>query len=254
LKKIFDPVITEELRAEFENEVRMLRKLRHPHVVTLMAVCRKPPALSILTEFVAGGSLFELLHGPPAPAHRRHVIPECELPVLFPFMREMAAALNYMHAMLVVHRDVKSQNVLLTEGRRPIAKLCDFGLARMKSELCTGTMQWAGTPTYMAPELFEKKRYTETVDVFAFGVMLWEVASLEIPHANLDPEDIAHRIRQKDGAGLPVKHDWPKPLKALLKTSMAVLPMPVTSLIPRSTGPSGVSRMKLWYCLFVFDL
>eukprot|EP00438_Fugacium_kawagutii_P036096 Skav218077 [mRNA] locus=scaffold1832:171751:178187:- [translate_table: standard] len=46
LKKIFDPVLTEELKGEFENEVRMLRKLRHPNVVTLMAVCRMPPALS----------------------------------------------------------------------------------------------------------------------------------------------------------------------------------------------------------------
>merc|ERR1719216_421286 len=61
IKKIFDPVITEELRSEFENEVRMLRRLRHPNVVTLMAVCRKPPALSFLTEFVGGGTLFDLL-------------------------------------------------------------------------------------------------------------------------------------------------------------------------------------------------
>jgi len=219
IKKIFDPVITAELREEFENEVRMLRRLRHPNVVTLMAVCRVPPALSILTELVAGGSLFELLHSPPKA--RRKNVPDCEIGALMPVVQEAACGLAYLHWMLVVHRDIKSQNVLLTPGPVPVAKLCDFGLARMKSELCTGTMQWAGTAAYMAPELFAKKRYTEAVDVFAFGTMLWEVASTEIPHANLDAADIAHRVQHKDAAGLSITHSWPKSLKSLLRSTLA---------------------------------
>merc|ERR1719161_1488576 len=103
--------------------------------------------------------------------------------------------------MLVTHRDIKSQNVLLSGANPPDAKLCDFGLARMRSELCTGTMQWAGTAAYMAPELFAKRRYTEAVDVFAFGVVVWEAAAGEIPHANLEAEDIYRRVKQADGAG-----------------------------------------------------
>lgn len=220
LKKIFDPVITDELRGEFENEVRMLRRLRHPNVIIIMAVCRVPPALSILCELVSGGSMFELLHGPPQ-ARRPNSI-DCEPQSLLPVMQQSSAALAYLHAMLVVHRDVKSHNVLLTPGRFPVAKLCDFGLARPKSELGTGTMQWAGTACYMAPELFAKRRYTEAVDVFAFGVMLWETMSTEIPHANMEPADIAHRVQKQDGAGLPVMHGWPKSLKALLRTCLAV--------------------------------
>merc|ERR1712025_409926 len=76
----------------------------------------------------------------------------------------------------------------------------------------------------MAPELFARKRYNETVDCFAFGVMLWEVVSTEIPHANLDPADIAHRVSGKDGAGLTIVHRWPKPFKNLLRVLMAVDP------------------------------
>eukprot|EP00931_Biecheleriopsis_adriatica_P080451 TRINITY_DN53798_c0_g1_i1.p1 TRINITY_DN53798_c0_g1~~TRINITY_DN53798_c0_g1_i1.p1 ORF type:complete len:573 (+),score=127.70 TRINITY_DN53798_c0_g1_i1:53-1720(+) len=220
LKKIFDPVLTDELKAEFENEVRMLRRLRHPNVVTLMAVCRTPPALSILTEFVAGGSLYEVLHSPPS--SRPRGAPDCEPGIMLPMVRQAASALAYLHAMMVVHRDIKSQNVLLTEGNRPQAKICDFGLARMRSELCTGSMQYAGTAPYMAPELFAKKRYDEKVDVFAFGTMIWEVVSTEIPHANLDAPDIAHRVTHKDVAGLPLVHSWPKSLKSLLRSTLSV--------------------------------
>jgi len=57
------------------------------------------------------------------------------------------------------------------------------------------------------------------VDVFAFGTMIWEVASAEIPHANMDPADIAHRV-SKDGACLAVAHAWPKPLKLLLRSML----------------------------------
>merc|ERR1719229_890286 len=83
-------------------------------------------------------------------------------------------------------------------------------------------MQWAGTPAYMAPELFSKKRYAEPVDVFAFGTMIWEVAATELPHANLDPSDIAHRTQKQDGAGLPITHTWPKTLKNLINTTLSV--------------------------------
>lgn len=220
IKKIFDPVITDALKAEFENEVRMLRRLRHPNVVTLMAVCRQPPALSILTEIIEGGSLFELLHG------RGHVswpgqAPERSPWAVLPLVRQVGNALAYVHAMAVVHRDIKTQNVLLTAGLSPCAKLCDFGLARMRSELCTGDMQWAGTAQYMAPELFAKRRYTSAVDVFAFGVMIWEVVAADIPHANLEVEDIAHRVQNKDCAGLSVTPSWPRSLKACLKACLA---------------------------------
>lgn len=222
VKKIFDPVITEELRSEFENEVRMLRRLRHPNVVTLMGVCRVPPALSILTELITGGSFFEFLHGPPPRKAARGM--DCEPNTVLPILQQAATGLVFLHDMMTAHRDVKSHNVLLTAGQRPIAKWCDFGLARLRSELCTGTMQYAGTPQYMAPELFAQKKYDDSIDVFAFGVMLWEALSQEIPHANMEPPEIADRVQRKDGASLAVVNSWPKSFKDLIRTSLAVLP------------------------------
>lgn len=221
IKKIFDPVITDELKADFENEVRMLRRLRHPNVVTLMAVCRVPPALSFLTEYVEGGSLFETLHVRGGKGAASSVCGPRDGGTLPHILRQTASALAYMHATEIVHRDVKSNNVLLCDnGPRPRAKLCDFGLARLKSELCTGVMQWAGTAPYMASELFEKRRYTEAVDVFAFGVMVWEAAAGDIPHANLEAVDIAERVRSKEYVGLAVPRSWPAPLRELLRATL----------------------------------
>lgn len=59
------------------------------------------------------------------------------------------------------------------------------------------------------------------MDVFAYGTMLWEAAAVEIPHANLEPADIAHRGQTKEAAGLPLEHSWPKTLKNLLKMALS---------------------------------
>merc|ERR1712012_1325770 len=159
-----------------------------------------------------------MLHGIPqegsSSGRSNHTLPHV--------LTQAASALAYMHSTDIV-RDVKSHNVLLCgSGPRPPMKLCDFGLARLKSELCSGTMQWAGTAPYMALELFEKKRYTEAVDVFAFGVLLWEAAAGDIPHANLEPVDIVDHVRSREFAGLQVPRGWSSPLKALLRASLGV--------------------------------
>ena len=72
-----------------------------------------------------------------------------------------------------------------------------------------------------APELFQKRKYDETVDVFAFGTMLWEVVAVEMPHANLEPADIAHRGLTKEAAGLSLSATWPRTLKTLLKLALS---------------------------------
>merc|ERR1712048_1423900 len=183
IKKLFDPSNSPENLAELDNEVEKLGKLRHPHILSLLAVHRKPPAFSIVMEIVKGRSLFQLLHNEKS----FNIAPGSPTPVseweLVRINESIALALCFMHARSVVHRDVKSHNVLLSPHLE--AKLCDFGLARMKSELMTGAMQFAGTPQYMAPEVLQQLKYTEKVDVFAYGTLLWECMAVDIPFANL---------------------------------------------------------------------
>ena len=147
----------------------MLAKYRHPNIVLMIAAITKPPQLCLVREVVKEGTLFDLLHRKKSnfsEADRRRIA------------TQMVSVIAYLHRHGIVHRDIKSHNMLLDKNLT--LKLCDFGLARHKvyhilteTLLNNGPMQFSGTPTYMAPELFEKRSYNESVDVFALGTLLY---------------------------------------------------------------------------------
>ena len=68
-------------------------------------------------------------------------------------------------------------------------------------------MQFAGTPVYMAPELFQKRQYDEKVDVYAYGVMLWEIICREVPYDGLDPVDIRSKVEKGESLRVPYGAD-----------------------------------------------
>jgi serine/threonine protein kinase len=117
----------------------MLAKYRHPNIVLLIGICSVPPNLAIVTEFVKSGSLYELLH------KRKVCLKADERKSI---VKQILSAVNYLHQHSIVHRDIKSHNILVYENY--IVKLCDFGLARPKDRLQQGPMQFSGTPVYMA--------------------------------------------------------------------------------------------------------
>lgn len=164
IKIIVDPVITEDLVSEIRNEVQMLSILRHPKIVMLMGICSKTTNLAIVFENMPKGCLFDILHTSSTP-----VSLEQRLKIAY----DVAGIFAFLHKSDVVHRDLKSYNILVDDSFN--IKLCDFGLCKFKADLNRGTMQFSGTPSYMAPELFQKKSYDEKVDVFAFGTLLWEL-------------------------------------------------------------------------------
>ena len=119
IKRIFDPVITDKLREEIDNEVSMLVKIRHPNIVLMMGYSSTVPNLFIIFEMMKRGSLFDLLH-----KQKERLQDQVKYRIAY----QLALALNYIHQCRVVHRDIKSHNILLDENLN--AKLCDFGIAR----------------------------------------------------------------------------------------------------------------------------
>lgn len=213
VKKLFDPKIDQALLDEFDNEVQKLEQIRHPNVLLLMGVHRKPPALSIITELVEGGSFSQLLHTP-AQFNSTSGPIDLDLRKTLEILERSGTAIAYLHGRGIAHRDIKTQNVLLSPQLE--VKLCDFGLARMKSELMTGAMQFAGTPNYMAPEIFRNEKYTENVDVWAFGIMMWEALAVDIPFANLDAPEIREKVLR--GQMLQMPASAPSDLHSIIRS------------------------------------
>jgi len=128
IKKIFDPRLTDELLNEIQNEIVMQSILRHPGICILMGVIPKIPDIYIVFEHVNQGSLYNLLH------MKKNQV-KIEIKDRVRIARDAAIVFQYMHALGIVHRDIKSHNVLIDEDFK--VKVCDFGLAKFNvSRIC----------------------------------------------------------------------------------------------------------------------
>jgi serine/threonine-protein kinase len=186
--KVMNPRLLEKqpsIRERFWAEARAVANLLHPHVVTIHNLGCDRGYDYIEMEYVQGGvSLRELIirGGPLEPIRASNLV------------RQVVLALVAAHASGLVHRDVKPANVLLnTQG---LAKLADFGLVRRLSELERAGVPVAGTPTYMAPELFEGVPASHCSDVYAVGVMLYYLLSARLPFASDQISQLIKKHRQ----------------------------------------------------------
>lgn len=163
-------------RDALREEVAILTAMRHPHIVQVFGQSLEPSA--IVMERAPYGSLDRLLVV--VRNQTSSMIPE---PVSMDFCHQIASGLAYLHRRNVMHRDLKSPNVLVMHGC--VLKLTDFGLARTRSSTFIRT-QAVGTVTHMAPEAFDGK-FSQFSDVFAFAMTCWEVLSLEWPYGRDTP-------------------------------------------------------------------
>ncbi len=155
----------EEAQARFEREARAAAMLNHPHIVTVFEFGEDEGVHYLAMEFLDGNELETLI--------REGKTPKAEL---LKVLAQVCDGLAYAHEQGVVHRDIKPANILVTKrGKRFHAKLMDFGVAQMGPSGLTQTGTWMGTVSYMAPEYLDTGKATTSSDLFALGVILYEV-------------------------------------------------------------------------------
>ncbi|PIA45457.1 hypothetical protein AQUCO_01700764v1 [Aquilegia coerulea] len=171
----------ERLTVEFWREADILSKLHHPNVVAFYGVVQDGPGATLATvaEFMVNGSLRHVLLRKDRYLDRRKRLI---------IAMDAAFGMEYLHSKNIVHFDLKCDNLLvnLKDPQRPICKVGDFGLSKIKrNTLVTGGVR--GTLPWMAPELLNgsSSKVSEKVDVFSFGIVLWEILTGEEPYANM---------------------------------------------------------------------
>jgi serine/threonine protein kinase len=177
IKKLhpMDGMITQLQMEEFKKEVANLQALRHERLVRFIGAAFVKPSLCLVLEFMANGSLYDLLH------QRRQQLTNVQR---LNMALQIAEGVGFLHGRTppFVHRDLKSLNVVLDMALN--VKLCDFGLTQsMEATHISRKDNEGGSPRYMAPELFDSKgRITEKVDVWALGCLAVEVFTGRVPH------------------------------------------------------------------------
>ncbi|GAV56948.1 Pkinase_Tyr domain-containing protein/EDR1 domain-containing protein [Cephalotus follicularis] len=189
VKKFLDQDFSGDALIQFRCEVEIMLRLRHPNVVLFMGAVTRPPHFSILTEFLPRGSLYRLLHRPNSLLDEKRRMR---------MALDVAKGMNYLHTShpTIVHRDLKSPNLLVDKNW--VVKVCDFGLSRMKHHTFLSSKSTAGTPEWMAPEVLRNEPANEKCDVYSFGVILWELATLRIPWKGLNPMQVVGAVGFQD--------------------------------------------------------
>ncbi|XP_024438845.1 serine/threonine-protein kinase EDR1 isoform X2 [Populus trichocarpa] len=185
VKKFLDQDFSGAALDEFKREVRIMRRLRHPNVVLFMGAVTRPPNLSIITEFLPRGSLYRILHRPQCQIDEKRRIR---------MALDVARGMNCLHASIptIVHRDLKSPNLLVDKNWT--VKVCDFGLSRLKHNTFLSSKSTAGTPEWMAPEVLRNEPSNEKCDVYSFGIILWELATIRLPWSGMNPMQVVGAV------------------------------------------------------------
>jgi predicted Ser/Thr protein kinase len=174
----------EQFRVRFMREAQSAGILTHPNIVTIHDVVEDggDGLAFIAMEYVRGTNLKLLLQAD------QTLSPQFVLDIL----AQVADALDYAHANRVVHRDIKPANILITAENR--VKITDFGIARLDSSNLTQEGQLLGTPNYMAPEQIQGKEVDHRADLFALGVVLYEMLTRRKPFQGENLTVVSHRI------------------------------------------------------------
>ncbi|XP_071721264.1 serine/threonine-protein kinase 52-like [Rutidosis leptorrhynchoides] len=195
---------TANLRTSFRQEVAVWHKLDHPNVTKFVGASMGTSDLKIPTndasnsgqnslpsraccvvvEYLPGGTLKKYLI--------RNIRKKLSFKIVVQLALDLSRGLSYLHSKKIVHRDVKTENMLLDLNRT--LKIADFGVARVEAQNPRDMTGETGTLGYMAPEVLDGKPYNRKCDVYSFGICLWEVYCCDMPYVDLSFAEVSSAV------------------------------------------------------------
>jgi serine/threonine protein kinase len=167
----------EDTRTRFVREVALMKQMDHPFIGKLYQIIDTPESVNLIQEYIENGTLLAYVN-----QHER--LPESHARRLF---SQLIAALEYLHeSKMVVHRDIKAENVLLDEYWN--IRLIDFGLGHALSADNPNLHTACGSPAYAAPEMIVEQSQIQTADLWSAGILVYAMVAGELPFE--DPGDV----------------------------------------------------------------
>jgi TolB-like protein/tRNA A-37 threonylcarbamoyl transferase component Bud32 len=222
--KLLAPELTseEESRKRFLREARLASALDHPNICTIFEIAEVDGQYFIVMQYVRGKTLKKLIGGK-----------SLSLDSVFSIGQQVGDALVAAHAKGIVHRDIKSSNIIVTPGGH--VKVLDFGLAKLltkkkgraekietQADEITKLGVPMGTPSYMSPEQAKGERADHRTDIYSFGVVLYEMATGKLPFKGQSNVDVMHAVlHEMHKPAVDLNDRVPPDLSAIIDNAMA---------------------------------
>ncbi|HLY25402.1 MAG TPA: serine/threonine-protein kinase [Aggregatilineales bacterium] len=211
----------EEFRKRFVREVKVLSDLHHPNIIPVHDYGQEGDLLYFVMPLIKGSSLNDLLH-------KQHFSPATAWLILDP----IAQALNYAHSLHIIHRDIKPHNILLGssdgKGLQTHPYLADFGLSKpLDKSAMTKPSMMIGTPEYMAPEQVKAQPVTHRTDIYALGIVAFEMLLGTVPFSDSNGDSMAialKQVRELPPYPTDLHSNFPLPLEYVILRALAKAP------------------------------